>query len=184
MQFNLQINEEYFNWLKNTVTKQVYSANFSYDKLLYFLYCYDFIPTEDIPKDNNRAIDGLDLRYRFGDEYGYSYDTINDNINTPCSMLEMMIGLSVRIEETIMDNPQYGNRTPQWFWGMVASLGLGKQDDKNFDPRYCDDILQRFMNRNYSANGSGGLFTIDNPDCDMRTIEIWWQAARYLNEFN
>lgn len=45
--------------------------------------------------------------------------------NRPCSVLEMIIALAIRLEEHIMDDPDIGNRTGQWFWDMIVSLGLG-----------------------------------------------------------
>ena len=79
-----------------------------------------------IPMDGNRAEDGIDLRYRFGHEQHYSDAMVASFLDDrPCSVLEMMIALSIRCEEHIMDDPDVGNRTGQWFWSMIASLGSG-----------------------------------------------------------
>ena len=102
--------------------------------------------------------------------------------NTPCSILEMMIALSLRCEEHIMDNPDAGNRTGQWFWNMLVSLGLGSMDDTEFDRDYVDMVLKRFLARDYQRNGRGGLFTVYDPRQDMRSMEIWYQLNCYLRE--
>jgi len=152
----------------------------SYRKLFARLHDTEF--TYTIPMDGNRAEDGIDLRYRFGREHDYS-DAMVDSFldDRPCSILEMMIALSIRCEEHIMDDPDIGNRTGQWFWSMLVSLGLGSMDDRKFDRHRVDIILERFLDREYGRNGEGGLFTVNNGR-DMRRTEIWYQMNYYLSE--
>lgn len=78
-----------------------------------------------------------------------------------------------------MDDPDIGNRTGQWFWDMIVSLGLGSMDDSKFDKAYAIDVIRRFLNRDYERDGKGGLFTIEHCRYDMRDIEIWYQANWY-----
>lgn len=61
-------------------------------------------------------------------------------------MLEMMIALAIRCEETIMDDPRYGNRTKQWFWNMMKSLGLSYMNDDCFDRDKFHEIRINFQN--------------------------------------
>jgi hypothetical protein len=156
----------------------------SYKKLLSLLHSIEYKPYFEL--DNNRLIDGIYLRYRFGHEIGYSYhDMDNDEsvfMSKPCSVLEMMVALAYRVEEQIMDNNSYGNRMSVWFWSMIVSLGLGKMYDDVFDKDLCIDIVQRFMSHAYSPDGKGGLFTLANPQFDMRDADIWCQCMWYLNE--
>ena len=93
----------------------------------------------------------------------------------------MMVGLATRCEESIMDDPQIGDRTGQWFWGMIASLGLSGMTDDKFDRDEFDDIMHNFLSHNYAPNGKGGLFTIKNCDKDLRRVEIWRQLCWYLD---
>jgi hypothetical protein len=102
-------------------------------------------------------------------------------LDGPCSVLEMMIALAIRCEETIMDDPDIGDRTRQWFWGMIINLGLGGMTDANFDPDFVDDSVLRFLNRDYEPDGRGGLFTIRNCHRDLRDVEIWYQLCWYLD---
>jgi hypothetical protein len=135
--------------------------------------------------DENRALDGIELRYRFAHYKGIDfYPTIKDvesYLDGPCSVLEMMVALAMRCEDTIMDDAKVGDRTKQWFWGMITSLGLGGMRDDLFDKRYVTDILERFLNREYEPNGKGGLFYIRSCDKDLRDVEIWHQLLWYLN---
>jgi hypothetical protein len=93
----------------------------------------------------------------------------------------MMTALAVRCEETIMDDALFGNRTGQWFWGMIHNLGLSPMTDSNFDKEYVDEVITRFLNREYEPNGKGGLFTVRHCNRDMRTVEIWCQLSWYLD---
>lgn len=175
-----ELDNQYFNWLYRLVVDTRYSKQ-SYIKLFERLYQTEF--TYVIPMDGNRAEDGIELRYRFGRENDYHDAMIASVLDDgPCSVLEMMIALASRMEDQIMDNPEIGNRTGQWFWNMVVSLGLGSMTDRKFDGVWVDYALRRFVERDYYPNGEGGLFTVHNAPRDMRNIEIWYQMNCYLNE--
>jgi hypothetical protein len=133
--------------------------------------------------DSNRYEDGTDLRYRFGYIYNLDGSIITDYLDDrPCSVLEMLIALSIRLEEQIMNDPDIGDRTGQWFWDMIVNLGLGSMDDTKFNRKRTDIIVQRFLNREYERNGKGGLFTIEHCKEDLRDVEIWYQACWYLDK--
>lgn len=176
-----RLRDKYFQWMCQLVYSDGYSKRLSYRKLFSYLNSVEF--TYIIEMDENRAFDGIGLRHRFGYETGIDTLCLAGNYmdDHSCSVLEMMIALSIRCEEQIMDNPDIGNRTGQWFWNMIISLGLNSMDDSKFDIRYVEKVIQRFLNREYEYNGKGGLFTI--PDCqqDMRKVEIWYQAMWYLD---
>lgn len=170
---------KYLEWMYQLVCKDIKEN--SYRKLFYQLYDTPF--NYMISMDGNRAEDGVDLRYRFGDEYNITGSIIALYLdNKDCSILEMMIALAIRCEEHIMDNPDIGNRTSQWFLDMLISLGLDNMTDEIFDKNYVKDVLCRFLNRKYKRNGEGGLFTIRHNKIDMRSVEIWYQAMWYLDE--
>lgn len=127
--------------------------------------------------DRNRAADGIDLRYKYGCD--------NDILDEPCSILEMLIALAVRIENQIMNDYDSGDRTSQWFWLMLTNLGLNRMDDDHYDEETVDWFLDRFLNREYDCNGEGGgLFILERPFDDLREVEIWVQANWYLGEMD
>jgi hypothetical protein len=133
--------------------------------------------------DDNRAVDGIDLRYRFAYEKHYHQAMIAEYIDVkPCSVLEMMVALAYRCEEQIMDNQEYGNRTRQWFMGMIENLGLLGMTNNAFDEFYVDRVITRLLHRDYKPNGEGGLFTVRNYRRDLRLVEIWYQMSWYLSE--
>lgn len=169
---------EYFEWLVDIAYRDARVV--SYKKLLRHLHHTDFVVVD--PMDDNRAEDGIKLRYRFA--HGYlEEDEAEDLLSGPCSVLEMMLALSIRCEE-IMEDPRFGDRTSQWFWEMISSLGLGGMYDVNFDICHVKDVLMRFLAREYEPDGSGGLFTVRRCAYDMRDMEIWHQLLEYLNSIS
>lgn len=174
------INNEYFEWLYDLVCGDRFSSETSFRKLLMTLHSIEF--RYYILKDENRASDGVYLRYRFTQSKHYDED-IADYICGPCSVLEMMVALAIRCEENIMDDPKVGDRTGQWFWGMINSLGLGAMYDDIYDKDYVHKTIETFLNREYKPDGRGGLFTIKNCHRDLREVEIWYQLCWYLDNF-
>ena len=175
-----RINTDYFEWLYEGMCGDRYSSNISYRKLLEHLHHIAFRYT--ISNDRNRANDGKNLRYSFAIAEGCEEEPemITDYLNGPCSVFEMMVALAQRCE-SVMDDPKIGDRTGQWFWGMVANLGLNGMTDDHYDEEYVNDIIDRFLDRDYKPNGKGGLFTIRDCKYDLREVEIWYQLCWYLD---
>lgn len=176
-----EIIDSYFDWMYFLVCNGRPSKRKSYRKLFEHLHSRPF--TYIIEMDSNREIDGIDLRYRFAYEKDYDYRMVAAYLDDrQCSILEMMVALSLRCEEHIMDNPEIGNRIGQWFWSMIENLGLSDMSDSKFNKRYTDQVLDRLLKREYERNGEGGLFTVNHRPIDLRTVEIWYQMCWYLNE--
>lgn len=169
----------YFNWIYGIVCENRFSEEVSYRKLLTQLHDTEFRYT--LVMDDNRSEDGIGLRDRFADNHDIS--NIERYLNGPCSVLEMMVALSIRCEESTMDDPQIGDRTSQWFWSMIGNLGLGSMKDVRYDKAYVRDVLNRFLDRDYEPDGKGGLFYIRNVDVDLRDVEIWNQMWWYMSGF-
>lgn len=171
-----ELKNRYFEWLCGLVCGRGERA--AYKRLLLTLHSTEF--TCIISQDTNRAVDGVVLRRRFIAEN----NIIDESpfYTDPCSILEMMVALAVRCEVHIMDDPDIGNRTGQWFWSMVESLGLKKMTDDRFDKQLVDIRIKNFLNRTYRPDGKGGLFTVPNCKHDLRDMEIWYQMCWYLND--
>jgi hypothetical protein len=172
----VELNREYFEWMRQLVYDEKYSKRLSYRKLLSHLHDIEFIYI--IGLDGNRAEDGIDLRYRFGYERGYDDPMIATYLDDrPCGVLEMLVALAMRCEEHIMADPDVDDRTGRWFWGMIVNLGLGSMYDAKFDKKYTDGVILKFLNREYERNGEGGLFTVEHCGYDLRNVEIWYQMC-------
>lgn len=154
-----------------------YASDISYRLILKHLHNTVFEYT--IPNDANRAYDGEELRRRYALRHGFDESLLDIG---DCTVLELMIALAYRIEEEIMDDPDVGDRTAQWFWLMFTNLGLGDMTDDQYDPYLADDILNQFMDREYEPDGRGGLFRIRRCPYDLRNVEIWHQMLWYLND--
>ena len=172
-----RVADAYFDWMYDLVCHDRFSNDISYRKLLIYLHDTEFIYL--MPIDANRADDGLNLRYRFAYNTRWRYADLY--LTGPCSVLEMMVALAIRCEEDYMDDATIGDRTGQWFWSMITSLGLGHMDDARFDQRYANDVITTFIEREDDRDGKGGLFTVRRCRDDMRHIDIWHQMLRYLN---
>lgn len=176
----IEMNDLYFEWMCHQINDNRRTRGRSYQKLLNYLDSREFIPIIDM--DKNRAYDGIDLRYHFAYYNDYPAKWVEEFLDDrECSIFEMMVALSMRCEDAIMSDSDFGNRTGRWFWSMITSLGLHSMYDENFDEFAVDEIIFKFLNRQYSSNGRGGLFTVHNPPQDMRDVEIWYQMHWYLN---
>lgn len=174
-----ELENEYFEWLADIVCHDRFAEGISYKKLLTHLHRREF--TYTMKQDKNRAEDGIKLRRRFFLSSGLDDDS--EYLDGPCSVFEMMIALAIRCEETIMDDPRFGDRTGHWFWSMVVNLGLGGMTDDNYDRKAVDKAIDILLSRSYEPNGEGGLFKIRNCKQDLRKVEIWHQLCWYLDSF-
>lgn len=181
MSYEDQIKNDYFEWLYDYVCKHRVYADISYKSLFSFLHNVEFIFS--IENDLNRAMDGVDLRYRYSLEID-DYSIMKILEDTPCSVLEMMVALAIRCEETIMDNTYYGDRTSQWFWAMMHNLGIDYMRDGRFNEEIAEDVIFKFLHREYEPDGQGGLFYIRDCRDDLRNEEIWTQLCWYLENFD
>lgn len=175
--FRDQIINDYFEWLWNFTKCRGHSQN---RKIITLLHNIEF--RYSIPMDANREEDGVDLRYRFMTEVGIpkNYQEVYGYLDGPCSVLEMMIALAIRCEESIMDDPDIGDRTSEWFWLMMKNLGLDYMSDRKFDRDIAEEKISIFLDRKYKRNGEGGLFVV-NGRRDLRKVEIWYQMCWYLD---
>lgn len=175
-----EVLKRYFDWMCRLVCNREYPKK-SYNKLLNFLDSVEF--TYIIDMDDNRATDGINLRYRYGYEENIDSRIIASYLDDhDCTVLEMMVALALRCEETIMYDPEYGDRTSEWFWVMIKNLGLDVMTNAYFDVDYSENVIDVFLNREYDANGRGGLFRINDVSKDLRDVEIWYQMCWYLND--
>ena len=173
-----KIVKSYFDWMCNLVCDNEQKKKYS--ELLYFLSSVEF--TYTIFMDKNRFQDGITLRYRYAYDLGLDTEEVHRVLDEPCSVLEMMVALALKCEENLMTSTDHDNRTGTWFWSMINSLGLMDMTDEFFDIDECENIISRFLERDYDRTGSGGLFTVKGREQDMRDVEIWLQMNWYISQ--
>lgn len=122
-----------------------------------------------VPNDDNRLQDGLELRHEFRTGMDFIF---------PCSVLEVMIGLSRRMAFTVGGTPE------GWAWQFMLNLGFEKYRDpiSKYKDAKVEEMLQALVYRTYSPDGSGGFFPLQEPDEDQTKVEIWYQMAAYIDE--
>lgn len=169
--------DHYYHWLLNLVCDD-YQINL-YERLFTALYNTEFTWTVD--RDENRAADGIDLRADFSEKEGIDLYQCRKVLDGPCNVLEMMIGLACRCEDSIMGDDDFGDRTPKWFWLMIQNLDLDHMENSRYDDEQVHFAISTFINRTYTRDGQGGLFYIDGCKKDLRKAEIWYQMCWYLN---
>lgn len=173
--------DEYFNWLYDIVCDSSYTRELSYYMLFDYLYSTDFYWV--VERDENRAIDGMNLRYTFADINGVPEEELHAIFgNKRCSVLEMMIALVDRCEEAITCDEEYGNRRSQWFWTMLVNIGLSQYSDQRFNLSAVERVTSIFLKRTYKDNELGCPFHVQNPRAPLNQTELWMQLNWYLAE--
>lgn len=174
------VKADYFDWMCNMVCKGRYENTISYRKLLSYLHSVEF--TYRMRSDGDRARDGVRLRHRFA-SLADDCDYVKECLDGPCSVFEMILALAIRLEGEIMTNPEFGDRTGQWFWRMIVNLGLGSMMDAKYDEKYVEEVVNKFLKRKYEPDGHGGLFVFNSEyeEIDLRKMPIWTQMCHFLD---
>lgn len=174
--------QEYFCWLSGFVCSP--STLRRYQSLFAVLTERAFV--SKVYRDDNREVDGLYLRYRFVDDYDGDY---NDDfwvgiLPEECLILEMLVALALRMEWDFLHDEDIGNRTGVWFWELLDNIGIGDQDDLNFDEDYVQMRINIMLDRTYEPDGTGGLFPLkrNRDHVDQRREELWYQMNHYVSE--
>ena len=177
-----EIEQDYFHWLCEMV--HIDQEERSYWLVAKDLHRLPFIA--EIDRDENRALDGMDLRQQFLESEWYPESAYIDG---ECSVFEMLIALAQRIDFQTSDaysENENSDRTAYWFWEMMDNLGLIPFDDESYvdldGQTYVERIIDDFVKREYDFNGVGGIFPLKHAEQDQRDVEIWYQMSAYLYE--
>lgn len=168
--------ENYGSWL----VQHVGFKKRGYSKMLRQLHGTSFHYVH--PMDENRAVDGVRLRWEFLDEF--KSDDVNGAFDCDCSVLEMMIALAIRCDNEYIGDPR-NPRPDQFFWKMCENLGLDQFKNQGFSKvkeAELDAVLQNWMHHNYDFRGNGGLFPVKKTERDHRKLEIWSQMMEFISE--
>ena len=124
------------------------------------------------PMDENRAIDGLDLRSDFEYETGEYLDN-SSGLMPHCTFFEMLAALAIRCENQLMRNLSVGDRTSKWFFEFLDNLGLL---DNKLSINDIECIVDDFM------NGDLDMFPLKDKGIVQKNEQIWKQLSAYINE--
>ena len=160
---------DYFDWLYFMVVPN----GGKFRKLLTMLHTMEF--KYFVEYDENRASDGVNLRWYYVDDGG------DDELlrwKEPCTVLEMLIALAMHMDKIVGDREL---DIVHWFWLMLDNLDLAWMKDDKYDKTYVYGRVAMFLDREYEPDGNGNIIYIpDSPD-DLRDVEIWNQMCWYLD---
>lgn len=143
------------------------------------------------PYDRTRLDDILGFRKGFLDNYAAEGNRFEANeadilMENPFTLFELLVTLAVKIEQIVMQNTIYGNRTPIWFWMMLENLDITYQTvcrtDGTIDLEYIAAVADRWLNREYCKNGDGSPFPMKKTVEDTRKLPFWKHAMLYFSE--
>lgn len=159
--------DAYFMWLSGLVRSK---NSDRYTLLLSKLHGMDFIWIHRM--DSNRYEDGIYMRREYLGEL--------DRSDIPCSVLEMMVALALRMDREIIGESSKDEPAPI-FWEMITNLGLKRFTDSRYKRQPVEEIVLRWLTRQFDRDGSGSIFPIEKAKKDQRKLEIWDQMHAYLS---
>lgn len=172
--------DDYLAWIKCEVLADDEYDVFKYQTLIKKLFQMEF--TYEILMDSNRAVDGLDLRYRFGRQKGLLETTVTANLAfLSCSVLDMMVALSIRTYEELTKDFPDPIPPSKIFWMMINNMHLIDQTDDLFNEKYVERRVKIMLDHKFARDGDGGLFRVKGTTRDMRSAEIWYQMQWWAN---
>lgn len=169
------LDEVYFKWLYRQVAPlRLKNPQRTYWSLLRHLFEKEFVWF--IPNDDNRAMDGVELRDEFLEKEGLVGG--QDWMTLECSMLEMLIALSRRLSFL------GGGASMDCFWQMMRNVGLDRFNDLDYDGDYVEMVCHMINHRTYDEDGHGGLFPLsrERNEIDQRKVELWYQMNSFIME--
>lgn len=176
----MYLTDDYLAWIKWEVLADDEYDVFRYQTLIKKLFQMEF--TYESLMDSNRAVDGLDLRYRFGRQKGLLETTVTANLAfLSCSVLDMMVALSIRTYEELTKDFPESVPPSKIFWMMIENMHLIEQTDGSFNEKYVEKRVKIMLNHRFAPDGDGGLFRIKGTTRDMRSAEIWYQMQWWAN---
>lgn len=167
---------DYYQWLLDLIDGHM-PPYYDYSLLLHELHSMKF--TYGLEMDQNRANDGIRLRWQYIDEMNIPDIFYKEGI--PCSVLEMMIGLAVRCDTEVMSDGD-SKSASKWFWIMIENLDLMQCKDDNFNTDYVHQQIRKWLNRDFKRNGQGSPFPLSSRVRDQRKVDIWSQMSGYISE--
>lgn len=168
----MMMTQTYHNVYLDHLAAQIgFDRKYSYRDLLILMYTKEFVWF--VPNDDNRIIDGLEIRREWA-----NYAPLERNY--PCSFLEVLIGLSRRMEFVLSESAE------GWAWQLLINLEMHKMRDplSRYKAKKANDIMDAVIWRTYASNGAGGFFPLGFPQEDQRKIELWYQMSAYVSEIH
>lgn len=157
--------ESYFEWLYRIS----FGENHEWYDVMLDLNEVSFRWDPMIKYDENRALDGLQLRRDFLFSEGMTRETRDIDV-VPASFFEVYVGLGKKMAHLL-------DRDLRSSMSYLMSIGPFMP---YFEPIQAFEAADRVMDRSYAYNGEGGLFPLQNPPRDQRLVELLYQLNLHV----
>lgn len=179
-----EIDEQYFAWMLNKIFEDELTMN---TYLAVAREMHSILFEFNMCLDENRQKDAQDLRYRFGNENGYSEAEICRSLDMQApTLFEMLVALLERVQDSVLCDFEIKVTNQEIFVDILKSLKIdhikGPYNMSGDEASDFYDAIYKLYSKKYSYYGEGGLFTVSNPKADMRETDIWYQFMWYLDE--
>lgn len=126
--------------------------------------------------DENRLQDAIEYREKIAKMYGVPYNPF-----IPASCLELLLSLAYRFASVLFapNDPDFDGQE-EIFSLFIENLGLNVYDDDNFNEKAVEKILNRWMNREYNADGTNGNIVCKPGYRKLREMDIWMQLNQTI----
>lgn len=173
---SVNLPEDYLRWLEPQLRDEHGNPDKTYHDLIGMMFEREFGWV--IPLDQNRLVDGLDLRVEFA--HAHRIRPVAMDPLGPCSFLEALVGLSRRLAFVA------GKEAPGWCWILMGNLDLHRMSDPmtRYKRRKAEEIMEAAISRSYLPDGTGGFFPLAWPDGDQTQVELWYQLNSYAEELH
>lgn len=167
------LDDLYLRWLYSQVgSVKTRIKSRTYWRLLRQLYSTEFVWF--VPNDDNRVMDGRQLREDFLQE-SELIDVDENWMALGCSFLEMLVALSRRLSF------EAGGEPSAWFWQLLRNIELDHINDaQENSTEEISEKVNRVIWRTYYPSGVGGLFPLRIAHEDQTEVELWYQLNAYL----
>ena len=186
MKINTPLTQDYFDWLVKGLLQFNPETEQPLIEVCHMLFLRDYSAT--LQMDVAREKDGTLLRDIFTARLVGDAVVINGSPwKNPCSLLEMMIQLCVRMKEEFYTS--YEDMCPVIkiiFMSMLHSLGILDENNDIVPVNLAHVYIDNFLHRNFEPNGKGSLFNLEDKtqDVDWRDVPIWNQMMAFVTFFN
>lgn len=174
---------DYHNWIISLVDSEDHYLAREYSQLMGFLDDYSFKWV--LKLDEDRAKDGIQLRKEYDFEYSRGDISIYDELfDVPCSVLEMLVALSLRCYDEFLSGFDVKKVTPhKVFLHILTSLDLFSETNNRFSYEKCVKNVKSFIEKLHVNGRYLTVFKIDPKVANPHKMELWWQMQRYIDSY-
>ena len=134
-----------------------------------------------IDTDENRAVEGINLRNDYFKERGFNRV---DTDSRDCTVLEMLVSLANRLNFDYVGYPG-DEKNGRIFIDFCKNLGIVSAES-NENQCYSGDFedisenIDRWLDGNFEENGEGSPFYTPSEDINLSNLSVWSAALGWL----